>query len=85
MLLREWWVQSTVWPSDDTSAVRPLHRVLADCHGPEGILWFANLYGLLTVVISRTAGGFLPEPLETRHKEIRALRISAAAWDCKRG
>ena len=37
-----------VWPDDDTSAVCPLaeqpclHRVLAECHGPEGILRLAN-------------------------------------------
>ena len=62
-----------------------LHRILGECHGSERILWFANLYGLLTVAASRRGRTLPPEPLETWRKEIRALRTCTAVWDAIAG
>lgn len=42
----------------------------------------AGLYGLLTATGKVTRAGDLPpEPVETWHREIRALRSLAALWD----
>jgi hypothetical protein len=67
-------------PSAPVAGQPCLHRVLADCHGPEGILWFANLYGLLTVAASPAQADLPAEPLDACHKEIRALRTCTAVW-----
>jgi len=70
------------WARDDLAATYPcaeqpcIHRVLADCRH-DRVVHFAGLYGLLTA----TGKNLQPEPVETWHREIRALRNATALWD----
>jgi hypothetical protein len=82
------------WSGDDLTADRPLHRqpclhrVLATCRHDQ-IVSMANDYGLLTVIVARKpeldkpvhADFLAPEPVETWHREIRALRAATDLWD----
>ena len=82
------------WTGDDLTADRPLHRqpclhrLLAACRHDQ-IVRLASLYGLLTVTIPRKpepgkavrADSLPPEPVETWHKEIRALRVVAEIFE----
>jgi hypothetical protein len=71
-----------VWADDELTAGRPcaeqpcLHRVLARCSHDQ-VVPFANAYGLLTA----TGKPLHPEPVDTWHREIRALRNATALWD----
>ena len=58
-----------------------LHRVLAECPRDQ-VVHLADLYGLLTATgkVAR-AGDLPPEPVETWHREIRALRSLTTLWD----
>jgi hypothetical protein len=62
-----------------------LHRVLAACPHDQ-VVKLASLYGLLTASgkVAR-AGDLPPEPVETWHREIRALRNATALWDAIAG
>src|SRR5271157_4015546 len=73
VITTDWLVPA--WPQDDLAATYPcaeqpcIHRVLAECR-PDRIVPLASLYGLL-----RATGKTLPpEPVDTWHREIRALR-----------
>jgi len=82
------------WSNDELTVDRPLHRqsclhrVLAGCHHDQ-IVAMANNYGLLTVSVFRKpepgkavrADMLPPEPLDVRHREIRALRAITDLWD----
>ena|SRR5271157_1915546 len=53
-----------------------LHRVLAECPRDQ-VVKLASLFGLLT-----TSGKVLPpEPVDTWHRKIRALRNATVLWD----
>ncbi len=80
LLATDWLVPT--WASDNLNAAHPcveqpcLHRVLAECPHDQ-VVKIASLFGLLTA-----SGKVLPpEPVETWHREIRALRISTTLWD----
>jgi hypothetical protein len=79
-LTTDWLVPA--WADDELTAVRPcaeqpcLHRVLAGCSHDQ-VVQFANAYGLLMA----TGKTLHPEPVDTWHREIRALRNAAALWD----
>jgi len=62
-----------------------LHRILATCPHDQ-VIRLAGLYGLLTASgkVAR-AGDLPPEPVETWHREIRALRDATALWDAIAG
>jgi len=62
-----------------------LHRVLATCPHDQ-VIRLASMYGLLTASgkVAR-AGDLPPEPVETWHREIRALRNATALWDAIAG
>jgi hypothetical protein len=82
------------WTGDDLTVDQPLHRqpclhrILAACRHDQ-IVRLANNYGLLTVTIPRKpepgkpvhADMLAPEPVETWHREIRALRTATDLWD----
>lgn len=79
-LTTDWLVPT--WASDGLTSAYPcaeqpcLHRLLAECPRDQ-VVKLAGLYGLLTA-----SGKTLPpEPVETWHREIRALRISTTLWD----
>ncbi len=89
LLTTDWLVPA--WPHDDLTAVHPiaeqpcLHRVLASCPH-DHVVKLAGLYGLLTATgkVAR-ASDLPPEPVETWHREIRALRNATALWDAVAG
>ena len=79
------WLVPT-WASDGLTVTRPcaeqpcLHRVLAECPHNQ-VVKLASLFGLLTA-----SGKVLPpEPVETWHREIRALRNATTLWDAVAG
>src|SRR5271157_5535100 len=80
VITTDWLVPASA--QDDLAAAHPcaeqpcLHRVLADCRH-DRIVHLAALYGLLTA----TGKTLPPEPVETWHREIRALRNATALWD----
>ncbi len=80
VITTDWLVPA--WASDDLAATYPcdeqpcLHRVLAD-YRHDRIVYLAGLYGLLTA----TGKTLPPEPVDTWHREIRALRNATALWD----
>jgi hypothetical protein len=85
VLATDWLVPA--WRHDELAAVFPcveqpcLHRVLAGCLHDQ-VLKLAGLYGLLTAAGKFTCADELPpEPVDTWHREIRALRNATALWD----
>src|SRR5207302_827927 len=84
VITTDWLVPA--WAQDDLAATYPcadqpcLHRVLADCRH-DRIIDLAGLYGLLTA----TGKALPPEPVDTWHREIRALRNATALWDAIAG
>ncbi len=84
LLTTDWLVPA--WAHDDLIAVHPiaeqpcLHRVLAACPHDQ-VVKLAGWYGLLTA----TGKALSPEPVDTWHREIRALRNAAGLWDAIAG
>lgn len=76
---------------DDVAAAHPLaeqpclHRIVATCPHDQ-VVEVAGLCGLLTATgkVARV-GDLPPEPVETWHRESRALRNATALWDAIAG
>ena len=80
VVITDWLVPT--WASDGLTVTHPcaeqpcLHRILAECPHNQ-VVRVASLFGLLTA-----SGKHLPpEPVETWHREIRALRNATTLWD----
>jgi hypothetical protein len=79
------WLVPT-WASDGLTATHPcaeqpcIHRVLAECPHNQ-VVKVASFFGLLTA----TGKLLPPEPVETWHREIRALRNATTLWDAVAG
>jgi hypothetical protein len=84
LLTTDWLVPA--WANDDLTAVHPLaeqpclHRLLATCPHDQ-VVKLAGWYGLLTA----TGKPLPPEPVDTWHREIRALRSATGLWDAIAG